>query len=341
MVGTAATRAPGRRTSPAAAREHSQEPPPHRDWCCSWPATWRSGSGDAEPVRAGDMEPVGGSGDAELVQRAGEGRWGLQGAGRAGRSRAAKGSPSRRLWTSRPPQGPLDLPWPGGFGVPTRLPLLSGRDRCGGAGGAVEAGTPGRPLPVDGTAVAGGPGANASLSGCSGADPLPQAEAQEPGLEGISPRGAGAVSAAGPARRGWGSQGTLGGGPTPGGGSGWGVSQARLREGGATRWTPCLSPQPLLGLPALPVPVLNGQGLGSLPREDPGGAEPAGWSRARHRPRRRAPPSLCAPQDPLLQVLLPVRPVGRGAPGALRPLLRHAGLQQELQDQGLGRLPQA
>lgn len=141
MVGTAATRAPGRRTSPAAAREHSQEPPPHRDWRCSWPATWRSGSGDAEPVRAGDMEPadgsgdaepVGGSGDAELVQRAGEGRWGLQGAGRAGRSRAAKGSPSRRLWTARPPQGPLDLPWPGGFGVPTRLPLLSGRDRCGG-----------------------------------------------------------------------------------------------------------------------------------------------------------------------------------------------------------------
>lgn len=208
MVGTAATRA----------REHSQEPPPHRDWRCSWPATWRSGSGDAEPVRAGDMEPVDGSGDAELVQRAGEGRWGLQGAGRAGRSRAAKGSPSRRLWTSRPPQGPLDLPWPGGFGVPTRLPLLSGRDCCGGAGGAVEASTPGRLLPVDGTAVAGGPGANASLSGCSGADPLPQAEAQEPGLEGISPRGAGAVSAAGPARRGWGSQGTLGGGPTPGGG---------------------------------------------------------------------------------------------------------------------------
>lgn len=132
MVGTAATRAPGRRTSPAAAREHSQEPPPHRDWRCSWPATWRSGSGDAEPVRAGDMEPadgsgdakpvngagdaepVGGAGDAELVQRAGEGRWGCRGLGEragAGRPREAPpaGSglpaPHRAPWTCRGQEG--------------------------------------------------------------------------------------------------------------------------------------------------------------------------------------------------------------------------------------------
>ena len=45
-------------------------------------------------------------------------------------------------------------------------------------------------------------------------------------------------------------------------------------------------------------------------------------------------------QDSLLQVLLPVRPFCGGAPAALQPLLRHPDLWQDLQDQGLERLPQ-
>lgn len=49
---------------------------------------------------------------------------------------------------------------------------------------------------------------------------------------------------------------------------------------------------------------------------------------------------VAPPQDSLLQVLLPVRPLRRGAPLALRPLLRDPDLQQVLQEQSVERLPQ-
>lgn len=57
--------------------------------------------------------------------------------------------------------------------------------------------------------------------------------------------------------------------------------------------------------------------------------------------RGQAPADRCmAPwQDSLFQVLLPVWPLHRGAPAALQPLLRDPDLQQDLQDQSLGRLP--
>lgn len=178
----------------------------HRDWCRLWPPGGLArGTPSRSMVQGTPSRSVQGKGD-----RGGRGLGRRAGAGRP------REAPRCRPWTDCRPH----CPWTcrGLEGLGSHLPPFGARVAGCRGGGAVEPSTPGRPLPVEGTAAAGGPGANAGLSGCSGADPLPQAEAQEPRLEGASPRGAGAVSAAGPAHRGWGLQGTFGGGPTPGGG---------------------------------------------------------------------------------------------------------------------------
>ncbi|XP_059741265.1 ankyrin repeat and MYND domain-containing protein 1 isoform X3 [Bos taurus] len=80
----------------------------------------------------------------------------------------------------------------------------------------------------------------------------------------------------------------------------------------------------------------------SLPRSASGtqsGAGPLPPAEAEGRYAQGAGPAG-AGADSLLQVLLPVRPLHRGAPGTVHPLLWDPDLQQVLQDQGLVRLPQ-
>lgn len=109
-------------------------------------ATWWPGTGDTEPVSAGDSELIEGAGDAELVsgagdtelvQGAGEGGRALREAGRACRSRAAKGSPSLQARDCLPPcVAPSTCCGPEGLG--SHLPP------CGARAGSLREGGGGR-----------------------------------------------------------------------------------------------------------------------------------------------------------------------------------------------------